>query len=292
MGLRAVGLLSPGDMGHAVGRVLINHDMPVLTCLVGRSKRTQMLAEKTGIKAVPTYDNLVEAADLILSILVPGEAENAALNVAKSLKNVDGSIVYVDCNAISPATSKRIDKIIKDAGSSYVDASIIGPPPVRGRSTKFYASGSDVEEFKSLIDYGLEVRILGSEIGLGKGIKMTYGALTKGVTGISTQLLAAAWKMGVYDSLVSLFEETQQEQYNRMKRMVPTMPHKARRWVSEMEEISKTFDSCGMTPRIYQGLAELYKFIGGTSLAEETAETYDKDRTLKQVIRILGENLL
>jgi hypothetical protein len=44
MELRAVGLLSPGDMGHVVGQRLIAHGMPVLTCLDRRSERTKGLA--------------------------------------------------------------------------------------------------------------------------------------------------------------------------------------------------------------------------------------------------------
>ena len=42
----AVGLLSPGDMGHVVGQVLIGKDMPVFTCLEGRSQRTHQLTRK------------------------------------------------------------------------------------------------------------------------------------------------------------------------------------------------------------------------------------------------------
>ena len=46
MNIKAVGLLSPGDMGHVVGEVLIKNGMPVLTCLKGRSERTKLLAKK------------------------------------------------------------------------------------------------------------------------------------------------------------------------------------------------------------------------------------------------------
>lgn len=92
-------------------------------------------------------------------------------------------------------------------------------------------------------NYGLDIRILGSKIGQGKGIKMAYGALTKGFIAISTQLLIVAKKMGLYDSLVDLFIETQTVLYERMKRTVPSIPHRSRRWISEMKEISSTFES-------------------------------------------------
>jgi len=81
MELRAVGLLSPGDMGHVIGQRLIGHGMPVLTCLEGRSERTRGLAAKAGIKGVPTYGDLIRETDMILSVMVPGEAVKAARRV-------------------------------------------------------------------------------------------------------------------------------------------------------------------------------------------------------------------
>ncbi len=39
-----VGILSPGDMGHAIGAVLRQHGLRVLTSLQGRSTRTVVLA--------------------------------------------------------------------------------------------------------------------------------------------------------------------------------------------------------------------------------------------------------
>jgi hypothetical protein len=148
-----------------------------------------------------------------------------------------------------------------------------------------------VEAFEALGDYGLEVRPLGPEVGQGKGIKMVYGALTKGLTAISTQLLMAAWEMGLYDALEALHEETQEVQRQRMRRAVPNMPNRSRRWVSEMEEIAKTYGALGITPKMYEGAAEFYRFVGGTPLAEEKAETVDRSRTLRQVVEQLCEGL-
>ena len=59
MSIAAVGLLSPGDMGHAVGRALREHGLDVLTCLDGRSDRTRALAAAADLRDVPTLDDLV-----------------------------------------------------------------------------------------------------------------------------------------------------------------------------------------------------------------------------------------
>lgn len=291
MTLQAIGLLSPGDMGHVVGQLLLEHGLPVFTCLKNRSARTRGLAKKAGIKDLPTYEALVNETDMILSILIPAEAENAARTIVEALCKVDKAIVYVDCNAISPTTSEKINTIIKDVGSKYVDASIIGPPPRKIGTTRFYASGPDVKTFELLANYGLDVRPIGFRIGQAKGIKMAYGALTKGLAAISTQLLIAAWKMGLYNALIEDFMKSQVELYKWMKRRVPRMPNRSRRWIGEMEEISKTFNALGLTPKIYEGATDTYRFVGRTTLANETAETVDLDRTLEQVIEILAEEM-
>lgn len=291
MRLQAVGLLSPGHMGHVVGRVLIEHGMTVITCLEGRSERTRMLARKSGIEAVPTYGQLVRNAGMILSILVPAEAERAAMTVAQALKDTGEQVVYVDCNAVAPKTAREVGEIVTRAGSLCVDAGIIGPPPTREGVTRFYASGPDTDKFESLNRYGLDVRVIGTEIGQASGLKMTYAALTKGTTAIATELLVAAWHMGLYKALVKEFRESQAERYASIEQSLPSMPIRARRWVSEMEEIAKTFENLGLTPKIHQGAADIYRFVSETSLADETPETLDMSRTLDGVIEILAQKL-
>ena len=83
--MRTVAVLSPGNMGHAVGRALGRHGMDVVTCLTGRSERTRGLAKDAGIRDVPSLEVLVEESDLILSILVPAEAVGLAKEVAEAL---------------------------------------------------------------------------------------------------------------------------------------------------------------------------------------------------------------
>ena len=59
MDLNTVALLSPGDMGHSVGAVLVANGLRVISCLEGRSERTRGLAEKAGIAAVNSYAEIV-----------------------------------------------------------------------------------------------------------------------------------------------------------------------------------------------------------------------------------------
>ena len=289
--LSTVGILSPGDMGHTVGNVLRENGLRVITCLTGRSQRTQQLAEKAGIVNVPTYSQFVTETDLILSIMVPAQAMSAASAVAETLQQVDTTLAYTDCNAIAPQTVRKLGDIITSAGGTFVDASIIGPPPRTPGATRFYASGPDLDLFSELNNYGLDVRALGAEIGLASAIKMCYASLTKGLTALCTELLTAASVLGVSEALTAEFQLSQSALFERMERGLPSMPPKARRWIGEMEEISATFAHVGLTPNILTGAADMYRFIGDTHLADLPPEARDEFPTLAELIKILADNL-
>ena len=286
-----VGILSPGDMGHTVGHVLHQNGLRVITCLEGRSQRTRQLAEKAGIVDVPTYPQFVTEADLILSIMVPAQAMSAASIVAETLQQIDTTLTYTDCNAIAPQTVRKLGEIITSAGGTFVDASIIGPPPRTPGATRFYASGPDIEVFSELNNYGLDVRALGEEIGLASAIKMCYASLTKGLTALCTELLTAASVLGVSDALTAEFQLSQSALFERMEKGLPSMPPKARRWIGEMEEISATFAHVGLTPNILTGAADMYRFVGDTHLADLPPEARDKFPDLAGLIEILAKNL-
>jgi 3-hydroxyisobutyrate dehydrogenase-like beta-hydroxyacid dehydrogenase len=291
MAIKTIGLLSPGDMGSVVGKVLQSHGIRVLTCLKGRSERTRMLAHEAQIEAAPTYEELVRDTEMLLSIVVPEQALNTARLVADAMHNTGRSNTYVDCNAVSPGTVREISEVISAAGSRFIDAGIIGPPPRQPDVTRFYASGPEVEVFAELSNYGLDIRPLGADIGLASGLKMCYAALTKGMTAIATEILVTAHTMGLYEPLVAEWQLSQKDRYRTIERQLPVMPTKALRWISEMEEIAKTFGDVGLTPKIHQGAADVYRFVGSTPLAEETPETRDRDRTLAQVIEGLAAHL-
>ena len=60
-----IAILMPGDMGHAVGRVLREHGHDVVSCLGGRSERTCKLAMTAGIRDTESLAGLVSQVDMI-----------------------------------------------------------------------------------------------------------------------------------------------------------------------------------------------------------------------------------
>ena len=288
MTVKTVGILSPGDMGHTVGQVLRSNGLRVITCLEARSERTKQLAKRAGIIDVPTYQTFVEESDIILSILVPAQAFSAARIVAQAISETHAEILFADCNAIAPQTVAQIDDLIHAAGGIFVDAGIIGPPPRKPGSTRIYASGSDVATLSELNQYGLEVLGMGDRIGEASSLKMCYAALTKGFAALCIELLTAAKILGVSQPLKREFALSESALLKRMERYLPGVPMKSGRWVGEMEEIAKTFEQVGLTPQIFTGAADLYRFVSKNDLALRTPEDPDLLPGLSEMISRLA----
>ncbi|MCH7621060.1 MAG: NAD(P)-dependent oxidoreductase [Chloroflexi bacterium] len=291
MAINTVAILSPGDMGHAVGRLLREHELRVVTCLTGRSERTRALSQQAGIADVPDMNDLIQQSDLVMSITVSEVAPQVCRQVADAIRATRRDILFAECNAIAPSKAIEMEPIISDAGGRFVDVSIIGSPPRNGSSPRFYTSGARATEFEEMAGFGLDVRNIGPNIGQASGIKMCYAAMTKGTAALHTELLMAAELMGLFQPLQEEFQSGQGAVYQRMERGIPGMPAKSRRWVSEMEEIEATFGQLGMTPHILEGVADMYRLVGDTPLGEETPEARDRERSLEETIRLLAEAL-
>jgi len=289
--MRTVGLLSPGEMGHTIGGVLHANGVRVLTHLGGRSGRTRSLAEQAGMEDTASLDDLVREADALLCVLVPARAGAVAAEVAAILRRTSADLLYVDCNAISPGTVRAIGDEILAAGGRFADAGIVGPPPRKPGTTRFYASGPGAAEFAGLRQAGLDVRVIGDEIGQASGLKMCYAALTKGLLALGTELLVAARLMGLDEVLREEQRESIPNVLAWLERTLPTMPPKAHRWVGEMEEIAATFRELGMTPDILAGAADVYRFVAETPLGKESPETRDPNRGLDGVVAALADAL-
>lgn len=290
--ISAVGLLSPGDMGHSVGNVLVHGGMPVYTCLTGRSQRSAALAETAGLTNAESLEDLVQQVDLFLSIVPPARATSVAQEIANAVRSTGASLIYLDCNAIAPETSREVGRIVEAAGAVFVDGGIIGPPPkVDGPGPRIYVSGSAADTITQLRENGLDIQPIGDVIGHASGVKMCYAAMTKGLTALGTELLVAAEAMGLSDPLRAELEFSQKQLLAHFERSIPGMPPKAYRWVGEMEEIAKTFQDVGMTPKILLGAADMYRLVGETELANETPEQRTRGQNLQDVVEILNQAL-
>jgi 3-hydroxyisobutyrate dehydrogenase-like beta-hydroxyacid dehydrogenase len=253
-----VAIIAPGAMGAAVGKRLADNGLRVLTSLRGRSQETVARAKSAGMAAA--NDSEIAAADFILSILPPGDALALAERFAPALKASNAKPVYVDCNAINPATVERVAAAVAPTECPFVDAGIIGAPPQPGDSgPRFYASGAAAPRFASLRDYGLDVRVLGGAMSAASALKMSYAGITKGTQAIGAAMMLAAMRSGSADDLFAELQASQKQLFPWLKRQLELMPPKAYRWVAEMQEIAGFVGDDPAAHELYAGAAHFYE---------------------------------
>lgn len=288
----SIAVLMPGDMGHATGQVLAANGYDAITCLNGRSERTRVLAKAAELRDLDSLDAVIETASIILSILPPTAAFNQAKVISQSMQRTGSKPIFVDCNAISPATVVEIAEVVEAAGAQFIDAGIIGlKPDGIGPGPRFYVSGADTRPMEALDGKGIQVKVIGPKVGQASALKMCYAGLTKGTWTLHTAVLLAAEGHGLTAELREEFEYSQAQALSAMELRTPRLPADSVRWIGEMEEIAKTFAEVGVPAGFHEGAATIFRTMAKTPFSSETRENYDSKRTMEETVRVTAELL-
>ncbi|HET6793881.1 MAG TPA: NAD(P)-binding domain-containing protein [Acidimicrobiales bacterium] len=270
-----IGLLSPGEMGAAVGRTLTAHGRRVLTVLADRSPATAERAHSAGIEPVGSLEDLVEQAGLILSIVPPGSAVEVADRLAAALSGGGRSPTVVDANAVSPETAQGIADRITAAGGVFVDGDIIGGPPGPGRTpTRLYVSGAEAPKVADELRTPelRTVALVGPPMAA-SSLKMAYAAWSKGSMALALSALALARALDVEGPLVAEWAESQPDLPERCDRSA-RVAHRFWRYADEMDEIARSFAAAGLPDGAAVAAADVYRRLAslkgrdGVKLAE------------------------
>jgi 3-hydroxyisobutyrate dehydrogenase-like beta-hydroxyacid dehydrogenase len=261
-----VGIVSAGAMGSALGASLRRGGVRAVTTLKGRSGRTARFAREAGLECLSSLGALIEAADLALSIVPPGQAETVAFELA-------GAQLLVDLNAVSPATARRI--------SDEVDGSISGPPPWQAGTTRIYLSGPRAAEVAALPFDGVDVIVVGDEVGAASAVKMSTASVYKGSIALLAQALRAADHHGVLEHVLDDLGELADDAGRRITRSAA----KADRYVGEMHEISAAQAAAGLDPALFEAMAGVWAGIARTPLGAVAPE--DAEADLRDALRQL-----
>jgi putative dehydrogenase len=254
-----VAVYAQGEMGAGVARRLTENGVRALTVLDGRSEASRQRAARAGMEAAAWSD--LASADIFLSIVPPGFARPLAEKMAQLWASAGCAPVFVDCNAVSPASVRGISALFERTEAPFVDAGIIGGPPKSGSpGPTFYACGAGATRFADLAAFGLEIEVLTGSIGTASALKMSYGGITKGMTAILAAMAGAAERSGATAALKREFTKSQPALSSWAARQVPGMIPKAYRWVDEMREVAR-FQEDEVGADLYEAIARFYERI-------------------------------
>lgn len=268
-----IAIVSIGEMGAGIAKLLSTFQYPVVTNLDGRSAKTRAIAESIGLKVQPLSD-IISAASVFLSIVPPAEALAVAQNVTAQfqlLPSHERRPTYIDLNAISPHLARQISQIVENSGMTFIDGAIIGFPPRELDDKSWFRpaitlSGPRLSELESswtqqLISL-LNIRHVGCDVGAASGLKMCFGAIYKGHAAIATQAYATAQNLGVLPALRTHLEEYFPTSRPIIESSIMGSQRKAYRWIKEMEEIEDTFAKEGGWSRdLFHGVADVFRMV-------------------------------
>lgn len=230
-------MLSPGEMGSAVGQTLAAHGWRVVTCLAGRGEASRQRAVAAGFGLVADLDALAGTVDLVISIVPPAAAETLARSVAAAAVRTGSAPLYLDANSIGPATVARIAGALHGAAIDLVDGAIIGGARSVPQGVKFYFSGPGAGTLAEWLQPPLRVEVLGPELGQASTFKMLYAGMTKGVSALGLELLAAAELLGLRERLLQEYQADHPSIARLLASTLPELPPRARRRSQEMAEL-------------------------------------------------------
>jgi 3-hydroxyisobutyrate dehydrogenase-like beta-hydroxyacid dehydrogenase len=239
-----VGLLHPGEMGSALGNVLVGLGHEVIWASDGRSDATRERA--SWFRDVATAEALASDADVILSVCPP----HAALEVAHTVGGFAG--IYIDANAISPARADEVGAL----HGRFADGGIIGPPPQAAGETRLYLSGDEAVAVSALFaDSIVATKVVANA----SALKMSYAAWSKGTAAMLLAIRDVACHYGVGDALEAEWRATQPELEDRLASAERSAARKGWRWIGEMEEIADTFAAAGEPDGFHRAAAEVFR---------------------------------
>ena len=232
---------------------------------------------------------------------------------------------YVDLNAISGRLSAEVGSLFVETPSespssvsgpvsvvcNYLDGGIIGPPPsyISTTTTTSSSSGTssdygswkkpslvisgDVElpaTFPRLADI-LNMKLVSSRIGAASTLKLSFAALTKGLTALSILSFSTAQQESLLPELLQHLEEYAPSIASVAGKGVIGMAPKAYRWVDEMRSIGEAFDTegrwDGIGAEVYDSFAEVYRTMADTVPGGEKVGKRTRGTTVEDAAEII-----
>jgi 3-hydroxyisobutyrate dehydrogenase-like beta-hydroxyacid dehydrogenase len=272
-----IGVLHPGEMGSGVAASAKAAGARVLWVSEGRGSATRKRAEAEGLEDVGTLARVAREAQVILSVCPPG----SAMDLAKEVAAHRYTGIYVDGNAIAPATTRKVGEIMTAAGATYIDGGIVGPPPRKPGVTRLYLSGAGAHEVADMLNGGLLQAIpLDGPIGAASAVKMAYAGWNKTQQALLMAVRAYAMREGVEEALLREWAISQPELPKRSESAVTGTARKAWRFVGEMEELAAAFAAAGVPGQFHDAGAEVYRRLAGWKDAPTPPTVTEASKTL------------
>ncbi len=289
MSFQKIGIMSIGEMGFHWAKLLKSHGVEVLTYDKDRGEVSRKRSENAGVKSMASMAELVQSAELIVSIVVPSAAKRVAETVAAAVKESRRKdLLFLDANAISPMTADDIAAELNPAGVDFVDGCIIGSATKMGKGTIVYVSGPQASRLQALESFHIPIKVLGPNTNQASAFKVVYAGLTKGLQGLFCELFMGARRFGLLKELSAQYEESFPGLIDKVSSSIVGLRLHAGRRAEEMDELKRTFNHHGMNSIMAPAVQRVLESIAALEIGKASdsgARQGDLQETLELFYR-------
>ena len=255
-----------GQGAQMAGAYDILFDMPEAGGEKGDAVRAA-LAERR-IPAAATNADAIRGADIVVSAVTAKQVAAAAEATAPHMK---AGQIFLDINSASPGAKREAAKAVAASGADYVEAAVMSNVPPHGHKVPMFLAGTKAEAAAALMTpFGMDVTVVGPEIGQASSIKMIRSVMVKGLEALFVESLTAAHRAGVVDKVIESLGESFPGMDWRGKagyHLGRVALHAARR-ADEMEEVAETLRDIGIPPTMAEATARQLRMCADMGLRE------------------------
>jgi 3-hydroxyisobutyrate dehydrogenase-like beta-hydroxyacid dehydrogenase len=285
-----IGILYPGEMGVALGEILVQNGFRVVTTTEGRSPRTSHLCSVSSLCTLATLKDVIDVSDVVISLVPPAAAIPLAQKCVDLIINSPQKTrIYLDANSISPLSAKKIQGIIGISGAQFCDASICGMAEHLETKGIVYVSGDAAETISSLFGNVFRIKRLSDNVGDASAMKMLIGGLNKGLAAQFIELSQAAYRLGLLEYFLKEGRVIYPDLFEIIDRILPTYPQHSARRSEEMQELAVTVQSLGIAPHFSAAASIICADLSKSSLNEYWQGIDDGDRSLSTLMGLVGQ---
>jgi 3-hydroxyisobutyrate dehydrogenase-like beta-hydroxyacid dehydrogenase len=275
-----IAVLYPGAMGRALSEALAPLDHSLISYVAERGTRTQENAHRVGMRAMCSFEEMVDTAEVVVSVVPPDAASAvarryaAALARSSSWSRVNRRPLFVDTNSVAPSTVIASDKLIGSAGGRFVDGVFLGPSTPISPRTLLMLSGPDAPAAAEIFGPAVTTRSIGSTIGHASAVKMGIALMTKALTALFLEMACAAGKAECLDATLEVMRRLYPGTMEFVERNLPTYPTHATRRIVEMKDAQLWLAELGQLGAMTQAATDVLELVSSVGLKGATG-TFD-----------------
>ena len=205
---KRLGIFGFGEAGQLIVEGLITDGYPK-DKIKAYDINYQGLLKKANELEINLYNDLdafLKDLDFLI-VLVPC---SLVLKVAlEILEKISPNCIYLDLSTSFPQDQKEIEKLSRQYHITYCDGSILGSLPKFKHRVPILISGKGTEQIKEyLIQWNMNITIVGEEAGRASAIKLCRSIYTKGTQALLVELVKATEYFGITDIVFDSIEKT------------------------------------------------------------------------------------